>query len=74
MPRVIELDDDEIIDRQSSAVSASTTASTRRETVVFDEDFDDESDAERPNLYAILGVDRAATTSEIARAYRAYRD
>ena len=70
MPRVIELDDDEIIDRQSSAVSASTTASTRRETVVFDEDFDDESDAERPNLYAILGVDSAATTSEITRAYR----
>ena len=35
-----------------------------------DEDFDDESDAERPNLYAILGVDSAATTSEITRAYR----
>ena len=72
MPRVVERDDEEIIDRQSSAVSASTTASTRRETVVFDEDYDDESDEpERPNLYAILGGDRAATTSEIARAYRA---
>ena len=75
MPRVVERDDEEIIDRQSSAVSASTTASTRRETVVFDEDYDDESDEpERPNLYAILGVDRAATTSEIARAYRVHRD
>ena len=68
MPRVIELDDDEIIDRQSSAVSASTTASTRRETVVFDEDFDDESDAERPNLYArvISDVVAALSTPRIA--------
>lgn len=75
MVSVTELDDDDPRGARSSRGAGPSSrfgfsSPTDDVVVVDDDDHDDAIEEERPDLYAVLGVDANATERDITRAYR----